>query len=180
MNGNNISGDRAHVTRHEPENWYYRELSRIYEEANRYIHKVSVNPCKECFRCCSVEAKLGIYLLEYDYIESYLHETSISEERVKFFKDYINKKKKDGNFIYPVCPFYKNHSCGIYPARPMSCRLYPYFSTKEDICFEDCNLKSAVQLLTVENIRNKLPFLERYYFLINLYNGYFFYKFRLF
>jgi len=180
VSDNFITRHASRVTRHDSKNWYYRELSNIYEESKRYIHKVSVNPCKECFRCCSVEAKLGIYMLEYDYIEEFLHESSVSEGRVKFFKDYINKKKKDGNFIYHVCPFYNNHACSIYPARPMSCRLYPYFSTKEDICFEDCNLKSVVQLLTVENIRNKLPFLERYYFLINLYNGYFFNKFRLF
>ncbi|HPZ08956.1 MAG TPA: YkgJ family cysteine cluster protein [Candidatus Eremiobacteraeota bacterium] len=148
--------------------WFYKSLIEIYEESTKYIHNPSINPCGRCLRCCSIEAGLGVYLMEYDCIEEYLN----NPEAVQSFKDYINRIKKERKFLYLICPFYdmRRRRCSIYIVRPMSCRLYPYYSTKEDICFENCPLKSKVQILTEDNVCDLLPFLKRYYLLKHLYD----------
>ena len=162
--------------------WFYKNLREIYEISNKYIHKSTVNPCRNCLRCCSVEARLGIRLIEYDYIERYLKEEGSSLTSSPF-KDYINKKRnKKGGFIHNICPYYdlKNRRCDIYPARTMSCRLFPYYTTKKDVFFDNCPLNSKAVFLTPENIIKELPFLERYYFLCNEYDKHIISKYKPF
>lgn len=163
-------------------NWFYDKLTKIYEESGKYIHKSNINPCKSCLKCCSVEARLGVRLIEYDYIERFLKEKNPGY-KVGSFKDYINKKrKKDYSFIHNICPYYdlKKKRCDIYPARTMSCRLFPYYTTKNDVFFEGCPLNEKAQFLTPENIMEQLPFLKKYHMIANLYDSHVLSQYKLY
>jgi len=162
--------------------WYYENLTEIYEESGKYIHKSTVNPCRSCLKCCSVEARLGVKLIEYDYIDRYL-ERSGQKITSKPFKDYINKKRNEkGEFLFNICPYYdlKKKRCHIYPARTMSCRMFPYYTAKKDVFFEGCPLNSKAVFLTPENTIKTLPFLVRYYFISHEYDKYVIGKYKFF
>lgn len=88
--------------------------------------------CQHCGKCCN-DKKISINLSVGDIwrICSFL-KISIDEffkryGGIKKFKDPRDLKEEDDLGLNMPCKFRKNGECSIYSARPVNCRIFPYW-----------------------------------------------------
>lgn len=102
-------------------NEFITKLEDIYRILdNTSIPSKNINPCGECFYCCTSRSNVSANNLELEYLRG-----KIEKEKLQSFIDFINHKYDDNNkgLIYSHCPFYHEHGCSIYNVRPYNCRL---------------------------------------------------------
>ena len=152
------------------DSYYCEQIEKAYENIKDYLPKHNENPCGNCRICCTYIVSLGVTLLELDYIEEYLKSEKIPVEKLKEFRDYVNKVKEDGEFKYKICPFYDSEikGCGIYSARPLSCRTFGYFIKTENLHFipDECLLKKNIKTYEDETFNEIMPFIRPFYSLV--------------
>jgi len=129
-------------------------MLQVYEGINKNYTKLETMfngvTCKEgCYYCCY--QKLSVTIPELLMISIF---NKIQPDVLPINKDRIKASKfydiDDCNFGEP-CSFLENERCTIYPIRPLMCRAWHVFSSKE-ICkkkYIDQNLKDDdVEMLT--------------------------------
>jgi Fe-S-cluster containining protein len=100
---------------------FIKDLRDVYKIVdNTILPSKTVNPCGECFYCCTSRSNVSANRLELEYLRG-----KISKEELQSFIDFINHKYdyKNKGLVYSHCPFYNNHGCSIYNIRPYNCRL---------------------------------------------------------
>jgi len=73
--------------------------------------------CRQCGRC---EKKASSVFITQEDIEKIANHLNATQEVVKGLMHI------EGEHMIMPCPFYKNE-CTIYPARPITCRIFPLF-----------------------------------------------------
>ncbi len=86
--------------------------------------------CQECGKCCT--GKDGYVLLTKEDIYRITDFLKINEtEFFKVYTKWTHTNEEDflslGDLPNDDCAFLKDNHCQIYPARPLQCRVYPYW-----------------------------------------------------
>lgn len=116
----------------------FERLASFYDELNRHLIPVEGDVCKacQCNDCCTFAARGGEHFvseMEMDYIEEFYRKKGYPRGSINLFKEYLARKKaQNGEILHQICPFYDTaaQGCSIYPARPLSCRLYGSYFTE--------------------------------------------------
>lgn len=95
---------------------------------------------KGCAWCCHQAVLVSTH--EILLISWYLYREMSHEQRQEVYRKALEKEAVTGNMnvreflqtLHP-CPFLKEHSCLIYPVRPMACRCY--LSADVDSCLDE-------------------------------------------
>lgn len=159
--------------------YFYETLQKLYAEIDNYLPEHKVNPCGNCRICCTFIVRMGVSLLEYDYMKEYIKKTGGNQKQLDDFKDYLARKEdpKTGELLYKICPFYdeKMKGCSLYPARPLACRTFGYFIKENslDLIPDECNLKKDVKIYRDETFSEVMPFLRAFYTLVFKYDSMF-------
>jgi tetratricopeptide (TPR) repeat protein len=143
----------------------FEKMKQFYEELDKHLLSVEGNVCKacQCNECCTFAAKGGKHSvsdLEFDYIEHYYQKTGYPQANVSLFKEYLSKKKdNNGNVIHAVCPFFNHeeHACSIYPARPISCRVYGSYFLEGMPVPSKCYFKNIGKTIKTGNFFKEFP-----------------------
>lgn len=155
--------------------YYWEQIKKAYENIEKYLPEYSGNPCGNCRICCTYIVSQGVTLLELDYIDEYLKNEKISDEKLKEFQEYINKAEENREIKYKVCPFYSSElkGCRIYSARPLSCRTFGYFIKSEKLHFipDECLLKKNIKTYEDETFNEIMPFIRPFYTLVFQYEA---------
>lgn len=108
---------------------------------SKYFYSEGIRfKCQECGSCCDIEDGV-VYLTSKDMINI----SAFLNLDLEIFRKKYTSKTEDGfteiKDTHPsICIFHKNNKCSIYPARPIQCRLYPFWSTlmkKETVFFKE-------------------------------------------
>jgi tetratricopeptide (TPR) repeat protein len=94
---------------------------------------------------------------------------NIGKEKVDLFKEYITRKKnEEGAFIIPVCPLYDKSAggCGVYPFRPLSCRIFGHFFLEGTVLPEDCVYREKGKWINASRYFEEIPFTKEFRALI--------------
>ena len=88
--------------------------------------------CNHCGECCDNPAiQINISIADIIRIAKFLNldiKDIMPKFGIKAFPDPKNKNKFDYDIgLNKPCKFRKHNRCSIYPARPLNCRIFPYF-----------------------------------------------------
>ena len=96
--------------------------------------------CHHCGECCrNVSAQINLSLADIDRICKFLNcDVTEIKDKMGIFP-FLNE---NNTFDYELglhlpCKFRKDSRCTIYPARPLNCRLFPYFLLNTDVINPD-------------------------------------------
>jgi Fe-S-cluster containining protein len=122
----------------------YSEINDLIDSfiARCRVENRRVDCHEKCARCCHQAVLIvpheAFYLAH--YLGECLDEDLCKRIRARITKkDRITRKMKVQEFLhfkYP-CPFLKDESCIVYPARPMACRTY--LSSDRESCMHEYN-----------------------------------------
>ncbi len=96
--------------------------------------------CSNCGYCCTdPSTQINITLIEIKYLSDYL-KMSVKELFEKDIISFIPFISTEDFSVFDVefgmkrpCPLYKDNKCTIYEARPMNCRIFPYWFITNDM-----------------------------------------------
>lgn len=89
----------------------------------QYIANHLEGKCRNCSSCCKNEGLVGLYEADVRKIAYYL------KMPVERFKRRYVKRLHGKIFLRRLpCAFLKEGRCSIYPARPITCAMYPFLS----------------------------------------------------
>ena len=92
--------------------------------------------CQHCGECCrNVSAQINLSIADLNRICQFL---KCEIEQIMPKIGIVPFLSENNNFYYELglnlpCQFRKNERCTIYPARPLNCRMFPYFILNTDI-----------------------------------------------
>lgn len=99
--------------------------NNLFDKLNSIYKTIPSGKCSHCNNCCSedVNANYIEFLNIYDYLKK--------NELYKEYKESILKYYFTRLYQNSHCPFLQNGKCGIYPVRPLSCRIFGHLSKSE-------------------------------------------------
>lgn len=107
--------------------------NNLFNKLNSIYNKIPTGRCIHCNNCCMEDVNANY--IEFLNIYNYLRHSSnpystksnlYGEYRRNILKYYLTQLYKKGH-----CPFLHSGKCGIYPVRPLSCRLFGHLSKSE-------------------------------------------------
>lgn len=103
----------------------FSKENNLFDELNSIYKTIPSGKCGHCNNCCSEDVNANY--IEFLNIYDYLKKNNLYDEyRENILKYYFTRLYKNSH-----CPFLKNGKCGIYPVRPLSCRLFGHLSRTE-------------------------------------------------
>lgn len=87
------------------------------------------NLCGKCVICCTSE---GVQRQNVTDLELALLRRHYGAERAEQFAVYARRQRdEDGNYLYQECPNLGPEGCRVYPHRPLSCRVFGGYRTRQ-------------------------------------------------
>jgi len=123
-----------------------RAIVRLYESADSLIDALLQRTAAEgrpamCRKGCDWCCHQAVFAVTHEllYLREYV-KNELSEESEKQLEEMARKKSeltlqkpvKELRLLKAPCPFLQEHSCQVYAARPMACRIY--LSSSESSC----------------------------------------------
>lgn len=143
-----------------------KQLEEIYRDLEQQLPAPNCsNPCGSCQECCTSR---GANVHQVGELElAYLRQHT-DEARVEAFRGFAERASD-----LEVCPFYEN-GCSVYAWRPLSCRLFGHYRSRDTALPEVCVFKGQEHIFERRRYFQEVPQAQRFRRLVrraSLYSG---------
>jgi Fe-S-cluster containining protein len=103
----------------------FAKANNLFENLNSVYETIPSGKCEHCNSCCmeDVNANYIEFLNIYDYLKK--------NNLYKAYKGDILKYYFTRLYRNSPCPFLQKGKCGIYPVRPLPCRIFGHLSKSD-------------------------------------------------